>query len=1805
MSVLNGGFNSYAVTANTFQQFFVTPYGTDTSNNTYLPNWTLNITDAVSYLCLGNGTGGGYGTGLPAATGGSSQCFIAQHGGSNPNVIKLSQPVYLSVGTYTVSFYSRLRVFSPSSPPILTVKMSDVSNTVLSSTTVTLTTSWTQYSYNFAVTAASTYTLLFTFTSTNTSSSTDNSTFFTDVTIYPNPKGIYSAKWINPLYTGPIFTFRRSADNVTRDFYVSEDGALIGDAPAGEGTTLTTWLGASTAYVTKWWDQSLFGNHATQTTNANQPTFNSTGKYLQFTAASSQFFNLPDGTVPSGNSTYTVTVKHGTITNTGTTGANSGGVLGSGTASTNSINAFSIGTASTSNYSNYWWSNDFGNKGTYAANNTITWKYDKTNRYLYTNSALTTSAASSGRASGTTNNFIGRGDTTNNNYLDGQLYFIYVYSSALDDSNRILVELNAGVSTRTYNLTGAFNTSYPVYKQTLTSPAYTVSCASSDGKNMISIQGTYPNYIVLYSNNYGQSWGLSNAPVSIYSTAGFSCCSPVNYTNVFYLGTINGSFKLFRSADGGATWTLISTAFTNIAGMCVNNDDTILYLSNFQNAVHYSTRAGNTSFNYTTNTGTFTFTQITNSNNSFQYGKMICSPDGAYLYGTASGSNRAFSYTFSNTSSFNSTLTSAYNTNVCDVAMSSNGSYLYASLYFNANYTIIRSTNGGTSFTDIGTTVITKNIAAYVNCDPTGQYIQVYNTGGAGWWISSDYGASFTSYSATSIPTVPKIWTNNMFYSLATNTTTSYVTTGEWFEPYGNRYYEPYVLPDNNPGTLIDAYRSTSTAITFPTLSSSISNVKFVVSNGNAAVVRLTTGNAVIIGATVNGGNPSQTIKDALNSSSNVIKIVCNDTAFCAIYTVSNIDTRRRVIHWGYYGASDIETIGTGNTNFRNISTVQSSLDLVDISDIAVNSAGAFVALSTTGVVYAWGDKATGGDPANATSPSIATNLSTLLSGTDSTFGLCTRLIFGKKHFGVISSNKRGVVWGNKTNNTSGGYIYDSTILGVDDILLASTSLSNCIFLRIPETANPFSVSVSNINSSGTVNTQSLFTGLTAKPRYLIQRMGIGRTTALITITLSDYIWVYLDNGLRLITFGVTTGEAFQTLTNNSTGLSYSNVQSFAANLSVITLKTSTGYNTFATQINENVTNTFASMTNVEEVPLALSISPLLSYKFESNAGTTVPNLGTSSTTNDITLYNGAGIGTSVVKYGSGSLDLSGTNYTDQTTAFPVVAGFNYARINGTVTLTSGSNFSVSLWFYMTSRVAGAYPMFFSINDNSNRIYVAMFTDTATMVLGCPGGGNGGQAQSTYGGTITTAALALNTWHYIGWSVSGGTWTIRLNGQTGSITGKTAPTVTSFTQNTLGIDTTTTSSLRKWSGYLDNVRFFNGSLTATDLTNLYNEPPSSITPGILKYNLNRQLKYKPSSSVITAYGSGTAGTTALTETYTNAVEMYTGANAYAVSQTSPSQYTLVEAITNANQKTTIARPANKNTYFGPSGKGLYALEIPFNPYVTPSSLYANSSSSLSYYVSNPDLAAERWSTYALSTSGSSLVQIGGQYSTYDNISHTYVFSDVSFSTVGTKTLYIWSVVPDLCYNVLSFTVPVVPAPVYPCFLEGSKILRLNPISDQEEYVPIETLREGDLIKTSRNGYKAIFYIGRKTLPSPATDSDIRNRLYRFPRSAHKDMIDDLCITGEHCTLHDNLSSDKLKQVREHMGDVYITEYMIRVPACLDERAEPYTDDTPVTIWHIALENHNIYHNYGIYANGLLVESCSIQYLTELSNMELV
>ena len=66
----------------------------------------------------------------------------------------------------------------------------------------------------------------------------------------------------------------------------------------------------------------------------------------------------------------------------------------------------------------------------------------------------------------------------------------------------------------------------------------------------------------------------------------------------------------------------------------------------------------------------------------------------------------------------------------------------------------------------------------------------------------------------------------------------------------------------------------------------------------------------------------------------------------------------------------------------------------------------------------------------------------------------------------------------------------------------------------------------------------------------------------------------------------------------------------------------------------------------------------------------------------------------------------------------------------------------------------------------------------------------------------------------------------------------------------------------------------------------------------------------------------------------------------------------------------------------------------------------------------------------------------------------------------------------------------------------------------------------------------------------------------------------------------------------------MTDKKYRLTAFVDERAIPWNSEGAYTIWHFALENENEKMNYGVYANGLLVETCSIKTLKEKSNMAL-
>ncbi len=176
---------------------------------------------------------------------------------------------------------------------------------------------------------------------------------------------------------------------------------------------------------------------------------------------------------------------------------------------------------------------------------------------------------------------------------------------------------------------------------------------------------------------------------------------------------------------------------------------------------------------------------------------------------------------------------------------------------------------------------------------------------------------------------------------------------------------------------------------------------------------------------------------------------------------------------------------------------------------------------------------------------------------------------------------------------------------------------------------------------------------------------------------------------------------------------------------------------------------------------------------------------------------------------------------------------------------------------------------------------------------------------------------------------------------------------------------------------------------------------------------------------------------------------------------------------------------------------------------------------------------------------------------------------------------------------------------YMCFLEGSKILCYDPDAKKEVERPVESLRKGDLVKTTMDGYKAIDTIGTSKIYNPANLMRSKNRLYKYSKENHPELKEDLVITGCHAVLVTELSDEERRDLIDIQGKVYVTEDYYRLIACVDKRAQPYEKEGLFNIWHFALENDNYYFNYGIYANGLKVETASKRMMKEMSGMDLI
>ena len=211
--------------------------------------------------------------------------------------------------------------------------------------------------------------------------------------------------------------------------------------------------------------------------------------------------------------------------------------------------------------------------------------------------------------------------------------------------------------------------------------------------------------------------------------------------------------------------------------------------------------------------------------------------------------------------------------------------------------------------------------------------------------------------------------------------------------------------------------------------------------------------------------------------------------------------------------------------------------------------------------------------------------------------------------------------------------------------------------------------------------------------------------------------------------------------------------------------------------------------------------------------------------------------------------------------------------------------------------------------------------------------------------------------------------------------------------------------------------------------------------------------------------------------------------------------------------------------------------------------------------------------------------------------NSYNFSTFTLTNLnGGKGSLIFATI-NASNGVLDITLP------HACFLEGTKILCFE--NNEEVYRPIESLQKGDLVKTIYNGYMPVCMMGASSIYNPGNDYRVANRMYKCSREKYPTLFEDLYITGCHSILVPSMTNDQWENTKAVNGNIYVTDNHFRLIACADEKAEPFDKEGFMNIYHVALDHHDICMNYGIYANGLLVESCSIEYLIKYSNLKIL
>jgi hypothetical protein len=158
-----------------------------------------------------------------------------------------------------------------------------------------------------------------------------------------------------------------------------------------------------------------------------------------------------------------------------------------------------------------------------------------------------------------------------------------------------------------------------------------------------------------------------------------------------------------------------------------------------------------------------------------------------------------------------------------------------------------------------------------------------------------------------------------------------------------------------------------------------------------------------------------------------------------------------------------------------------------------------------------------------------------------------------------------------------------------------------------------------------------------------------------------------------------------------------------------------------------------------------------------------------------------------------------------------------------------------------------------------------------------------------------------------------------------------------------------------------------------------------------------------------------------------------------------------------------------------------------------------------------------------------------------------------------------------------------------CFGENTKIL--CKVGEKEKYIKMSEIKEGTFVKTYKNEYKKVKYIGVSKFANTKENSIYK--MYKLSKEKNEKLIDDLFLTGNHSILKSVLNEKEANYMKNYslIGGHFVNDKIkLLVGHC--KMFEPVSDNEIKTIYALVLENEDESKVYGIYANGILVESTS-------------